>query len=143
MMTDFRKCSICGITFSYIGKSYCARCALDLEDGYVKARDFLEEHPGARMMDIVKGTEIPEKIVIQLIDEGRLVSSNNFGAGESGKVCMMCRKPIPTGDICRECSIKTTNLLSGKQQGVDVSAKSADKEFKGKSSKRMYTRDIE
>lgn len=138
---DFRKCSICGTMFDFNGKPYCGRCALSLEEAFVLVRDFLDENPGVDMVKILDGTGVSEKLIMQLVKEGRLAELDHLKQGRgSQKRCMMCQKPILEGNMCRECSIKTASALSGNTASqTDISKKKLGDSKK--TGQRMYTRD--
>lgn len=142
-MRDFRKCVICGQMFDYQGRPYCAKCSLTLEEAFVLVRDYLDDNPGAPMGDILEATEVKEKAINQLMKEGRLTQLDHLNpkAGAT-KACMMCKKAIPSGNLCRECSMKTASMLSGKSpEQKDFKAPSSKKADADARGSRMYTRD--
>lgn len=50
---------------------YCAKCGLERERLVSVIKDFLMVNRNAGLMDIVRETKIPSKLVFELIREGR------------------------------------------------------------------------
>lgn len=74
--TDDRpvNCSKCGSFLKYqgLGEYRCEDCGYREYDNYGKVRAFLEKNPGASVVQVEAATKVPQKIVYQLVTEGKL-----------------------------------------------------------------------
>lgn len=107
------KCEICGKPFNSFGSKLCASCTQELDQGYVTARKFIYQNPDkADFTSIVAETGIDEAILSQLIDQGRILVSDQAGRGTR---CRACGKPTQGGALCDSCKSKliSQNLLPG------------------------------
>jgi hypothetical protein len=96
---------------------------MDEMDNHFKiVRDYLDEHPNASVEKVSEDTEVPQRVVLYLIKEGRLIIK---GAGE-GKVgilsCEVCKAPILEGRICNKCKSNLASIIDKKTGSKSVPA---------------------
>ncbi len=82
--TDVNKpsfCSKCGCPVSYkgLGEYVCDNCGFHEFDDYGKVRLFLEKNPGANIVQIEARTGVSQKIINQLVSEGKFEVSKSAG----------------------------------------------------------------
>lgn len=72
------ECSKCGGKLKYIGigEYECTQCGNKELDDYGKVRNFLEEHPGANVLQTEKGTGVSKSVINDLIVDGKLEISS-------------------------------------------------------------------
>lgn len=97
MALDVRKCKECGKIFPNYGRDKCPECLKKLDDWFVAIRDYLDEHPHAKVVELSEELEIPEKVILNFIKEGRIL------VREAIIKCLQCGKPVYSGSICDEC----------------------------------------
>lgn len=98
---DVRNCSRCGKIYAYDGFNICLKCRQDDEDDFKKVKEYLYEHPGANIVEIIEKTGVESKKVIEFLRQGRLeVSDTNNLLLQ----CEKCGSPIRTGRFCDKCT---------------------------------------
>lgn len=105
---NFIKCSICGNPFNSNGGKVCPKCLDEADDAFIKVRDYLYDHPGAAASEISEETEVPEKMILHLINEGRLEIE---GVENTGPRCSVCGKAIRSGSMCETCKAEVARSL--------------------------------
>lgn len=113
MSLKVMSCKICGKLFQSYGAGYCPECADEMDKAFVKIKEFLYEHENATIVDVVEGTGIAEKYVLQFLKEGRLSIEGTEGALR----CEDCGRPISSGRYCSNCREKLANVLSSTVAG--------------------------
>ena len=104
---NFKECRFCRKPFpSYRGERICNACIQQIDDDFVKIRDYIYDNPGKTGVEkLAKETEISEEIIMYLIQQGRLEFE-----GAPSAVCSGCSKPVTFGEsLCEACK---TNLAS-------------------------------
>jgi flagellar operon protein (TIGR03826 family) len=99
MSTDVRQCRECGRIFNTLGSDTCPACAEELDESFRKVKNYLYDHPTANVVEISKGTEVPEKTVLHFLKEGRLSIDESTCSLE----CERCGAPISGGRFCKSC----------------------------------------
>lgn len=99
---QFVKCRLCKKTFQSIGTQYCPECLKDLDEKYKPVRDFLYDHPNASIEEVSEGTEVPERIILYYLKEGRLSMTNASGLLR----CEQCGAAVSSGRFCERCRAK-------------------------------------
>lgn len=112
MALNIKKCKECGKIFQFMGKELCPDCLQKMDDWFVAIRDYLDEHPNARISELSEQLEIREKVILDFIKQGRIELR------EAVLRCVHCGRPIVTGDMCDDCR---ANI--GGQLAVAVEAK--------------------
>jgi hypothetical protein len=84
----------------------------NLDDAYTKAKKYIYQNSiGVNFTDIVENTDIPEKALSYLLNQGRIVLGSKTG---SGLKCRVCGKEADAGVLCSRCRAKLSseNLFS-------------------------------
>lgn len=103
------QCKICNKPFQSVGATICYKCLNDVDDAFVRIREFLYDNPEkATIEEICEATDTPKSIVIHLIHENRLSTTDS---NYSNSVCQYCRRPISSGMICDKCRKDLSNTL--------------------------------
>lgn len=95
-------CPECGgiMIFRGVGEYKCEDCGGLGYDDYGKARNYIEQHPGANMAEVAKETGVPQKSIREMVRESRLEiapSSSVFLR------CEICGASIRSGKFCSKC----------------------------------------
>lgn len=106
-MGNIKQCSRCRQLFQSLGSDVCPDCAQEIDQQFLVVKDFLYDHPDAKIMEIVQGTNVDEKLVLNFLREGRLSVSQP----EDMLTCIECGEPITTGRYCARCQEKLEGLL--------------------------------
>lgn len=106
MSVNVKKCRECGKIFQYFGKDICPECLQKLDDWFMEIRDYLDEHPSAKVSELSQELEIKEKVIMDFIRQGRIMLK------EAVITCNNCGKPINGGDMCDECKSNIGGKLS-------------------------------
>lgn len=71
------KCSKCGGRMKYtgLGEYKCEGCGIVDYDDYGKVRVFLEKNPGANIVQTEAMTGVPQRLIKQMIKEGKFAIS--------------------------------------------------------------------
>lgn len=97
MSLNVKKCKECGSIFNYMGRDICPECIKRLDECFVAIRDYLDEHPNAKVAELSEELEIKEKTILDFIKQGRIM------VREPVLNCVNCGRPICGGDLCDEC----------------------------------------
>lgn len=127
---DFRNCPQCGKLFKKIGRNLCPACIEKEEKMFDIVREYVRDNPNANVMETSEATGVPEKVIMQFLRDGRLLS----GSVSIALDCQSCGKPISAGQYCPDCLEKFTNGFGNSQDRVKP-------ESGWESSQRMYTAD--
>ncbi|NLI60462.1 MAG: MerR family transcriptional regulator [Clostridiales bacterium] len=130
---DIRNCRRCNKIFQYRGSKYCPSCMLDLDQIFIKVRDYIYENPNATIVDVSQEVGVEEDIILEFLKAGRL----ELSSPGLDYLCERCDTPIVTGRFCNNC-IK--DLEREMKKGLGESAQTTKK--LGKDSNRMYTADL-
>jgi len=94
-------CERCGKTFNSSGFfNVCPVCTGLDEQDFLRIKEYLYEHPGAKLLDVVTDLNIPVRKIKRYLRENRLEileKNNRF------LFCEMCGKPIRSGQFCDTC----------------------------------------
>ena len=103
------QCQFCKKPFASIGGRICPACLEQIDKDFITVRDYIYEHKHSNIDKISKETEVAKPIIIHLLKEGRLIIDSPDGDGLL--VCEMCKKPINTGRMCKECMGKVASSM--------------------------------
>jgi len=106
-MSQMINCKKCGKLFNSTGFSdKCIDCYKEDEMTFDKIREYVKEHPGAKVFEVSTCLDISIKRIKQYLREGRLeiVEKNNHFLG-----CEKCGKPIQSGRYCDDCYKQALN----------------------------------
>lgn len=115
---DFMNCPRCGRLFGRINSPICKECEREEEQLFTKVRQYIEEHPNAKVADVTEALDISVRKIMRYLREGRLEVS----AGISTMLrCEKCNSPIKKGHYCDACVIElnqvATELFEKKEEG--------------------------
>jgi len=103
------QCQFCKKPFASLGGKICPACLEQIDKDFITVRDYIYEHKHSNIDRIAKETEVQKAIIIHLLKEGRLIIDSPDGDGLL--VCEMCKKPINTGRLCKECTGKVSSSM--------------------------------
>jgi len=103
------QCQFCKKPFTSIGGRICPACNEQIDRDFITVRDYIYETKHANIDKIAKETEVSKQIIMHLLKEGRLIIDSPDGDGLL--VCEMCKKPINTGRLCKDCIGKVSNSM--------------------------------
>lgn len=101
---NIRNCVRCDRIFIPINKEkLCSDCrAADLEmEAHV--RNYVREHPGITVNELIEGSGAPSKLVWRMVQQGQF---ENAGLKNAKYPCGNCGKLITRGAYCEECESK-------------------------------------
>ena len=114
---DIISCSICKKPFQSYGGKVCTSCLERMDKDFIKVRDYIYENKHARIDTVSEETGVPKHIIMYLLKDGRL--SIDDPSGESPLHCEICKKPISTGRMCKDCkgkvALKMQSSLAAKK----------------------------
>ena len=127
---NIMQCTHCKKPFQSLGSRICPACLEQIDRDFITVRDYIYEHKHSNIDKIAEETEVKKSVIIHLLKEGRLIIDSDDGDGLL--ICEMCKKPINTGRMCKECMGKVANTMN---KNVSSSAKPQQKapeqNFKG------------
>ena len=107
MSVIVKQCKTCGRLFESYGTFDCPICLQEMDQSFLLIKKYTYDHPGANIAEISKGTDVPEKIVLRFLREGRLSIESSDGM----LVCEKCGKEIVSGRFCNTCRAGLENAL--------------------------------
>ncbi|MHB8171468.1 MAG: flagellar protein [Thermincolia bacterium] len=134
-----KNCVKCGKLFMYVNRNVCPDCVEKEEQDYNKVRDYLKEHPGARVEEIGRETEVEEGLIMRFLREGRLIT---MAAPELE--CLSCRAPILHGSLCEKCSKAVSHdieVVQREKQATDQAKHKERDKWKSSGDRIMFTAD--
>lgn len=99
-MPNIKTCERCGKLHNSTYFNLCAMCFEQDEEDFMKIKEFLYEHPCAKVYEVVNALGMPVKKIKRYLRENRLEiieKDNRF------LFCEMCGKPIRSGKYCDNC----------------------------------------
>lgn len=109
-MSDQRVCSVCGKEFEADNiKLLCYDCRRIDRHLFGIIRDFLYDHPGASVNDVVENLGVTSTVVLKYLREGRLETVGQVKLLN----CEVCGKPISYGTKCQDCQHKLEHSFQG------------------------------
>ncbi|MGI5852057.1 MAG: MerR family transcriptional regulator [Caldicoprobacterales bacterium] len=130
---DIRNCRRCDRIYQHRGSKYCPNCMLELDEIFVKVRDYIYDNPNATVLEVSEALDVEENIILEFLKEGRL----ELSSPGLDYLCERCEKPITTGRYCNDC---IQELDRGMREGLE--APGGNPRGLGKDSKRMHTADF-
>ena len=123
---EVQTCSRCGRLFNWtgIGPRFCPVCKEHDEDTFKKVKEYLWDHKGANMAEVVENCGATEKQIKHWVREQRIEFAKDSGVTVD---CERCGKPILSGKMCAECR---------KQMEAEIRALSTGEELPTKKRRR-------
>lgn len=112
---DVRNCRGCGKLFNYVSGmgQLCEACEKQLEEKFLKAKEFIRENKGATISQVAEAAEVTPKQVEKWVREERLTFAEGSAVGIE---CEKCGAMIRSGRFCPACKGSMTDGLSGLYQ---------------------------
>jgi rRNA maturation protein Nop10 len=125
-----RNCPECGRVFKFVFKDLCSECIEQDEAALIVIKDFLPDHPGAKVADIARETGLETRRVFRLLRDQRLTA-----VCEDNKIqllsCERCQKPVLNDRFCPECREQLSKLFEQMLKEPDHGKKTAERERPG------------
>jgi NMD protein affecting ribosome stability and mRNA decay len=94
-------CELCGKPFNDALGKICSMCVKKVDETYTIVRKYMYQNPDkCDYINIVKDTEVSEKILNYLIKKGRIEVANKPGGAAK---CRACGKETSGSSICEKC----------------------------------------
>ena len=131
------QCKLCNKPFQSLGGKTCPACLHKIDDDFITVRDYIYDNPNAKIDDVTEETGVEKSVILHLLKEGRLTLDNPDAGGEL--LCDLCKKPVNSGRMCRECKEKVASSMN-KSIGGGKPPEPAQKELKAsKHTAKMHT----
>lgn len=115
---ELRNCSRCGKLFRSTGHRMCSECREQLDGEFKLVRDYLREHPGARVFAVSQATGVPSSRIYNMVREGRLTATSPDS--DLAVECVQCGTKISSGRMCSKCAQDfTTSIRPSARTGED------------------------
>lgn len=96
---ESKTCALCKKNYVAEKGEICRHCQAEADDAFFRVREYLREHPTADALELSEQLVLDERIVLHLIDSGRLemVNANISRCSVCGRavigmrLCMACR----------------------------------------------------
>ena len=111
------QCTFCKKPFASLGGRVCPACMEQIDKDFITVREYIYENKHSNIDIIAKETEVSKQIIIHLLKEGRLVIDSPDGGGDGILFCEVCKKPINTGRMCKECMGKVAMTMDKSVSG--------------------------
>ena len=110
-----QECPKCGgkMIFQGVGEYKCERCGFLDYDDYGKVRLCVENNPGINIAEAEQRTGVDQRVIRNLLKEGRLMLSEN---SRIMMHCEKCGKRIRSGRLCPECEMKLTHRRESQER---------------------------
>ncbi len=133
-------CMGCGgvMVFKGVGEYQCEECGAVDYDDYGKVRMYIEDHPGANAAQVEENTGVSQKIIRQLLKDGRIEVAEG---SKSFLRCEVCGKSIRSGQFCPECEVKFHRRIEEQQRAINLkNTKGVGMGEKGDEGQRRFMR---
>jgi len=126
------QCFFCKKPFQSYGGRICGNCLERIDKDFITVRDYIYENKHADMDTVSEETGVPKQIILHLLKEGRLIIDDPEHSSGGLLLCEVCRKPISTGRMCKDCKgkIATTMQKNIATRGSPEYRKDAEFNFK-------------
>ena len=104
------QCKFCNRPFQSLGRRICPDCLEQIDRDFITVRDYIYENKVTDMDTVSEKTGVSKQIILHLLKEGRLEMDDTRGGG-GPLVCEVCRKPITTGRMCKDCMAKVSSTM--------------------------------
>ena len=101
MKQKLKNCAQCGKIFtSTRGETLCRDCQIKLEEREREVLDYVREHQGCTVAEVVEAMGVTDKFVKNMINKGLFA---NIERTDFFYPCAACGKPIKNGTYCSDC----------------------------------------
>jgi predicted amidophosphoribosyltransferase len=105
------QCNFCKKPFQSFGGRTCGNCLEKIDKDFITVRDYIYENKRADMDTVSEETGVPKQIILYLMKEGRLIIDDPDGGVQGVLLCEVCKKPINTGRMCKDCKDKVASTM--------------------------------
>ena len=131
------QCKLCNKPFQSLGARTCPDCLQKIDRDFITVRDYIYDNPDSKIDKVVEDTGVEKAVILHLLKEGRLTLDTPDAEGML--VCYVCKKPITSGRMCKECKEKVASTMS-KSVGGSKPPEPEKKELKAsKHTAKMHT----
>ena len=121
---EVKLCRNCGKMINYrgFGPVLCGMCASEEEKLFRRVRDYLYDHPNAKLEDTAAACGVKKALIQQWCKEDSLQYSS---PNATGLYCSTCGTPICSGMYCEKCleiKRKRENMARGTGKHVSSGA---------------------
>ena len=125
------QCTFCKKPFQTLGRKICGECLEQIDKDFITVRDYIYENKHSDMDKVSEETGVSKQIILYLLKEGRLILDDESGGG-GVLFCEVCKKPISSGRMCKDCKGKVSLTMSKNIDSRGPSAsRSGEQNFKG------------
>jgi len=110
------QCTFCKKPFQTLGRKICNECLEQIDKDFITVRDYIYENKHSDMDKVAEETGVKKQIILYLLKEGRLILDDDSGGG-GVLFCELCKKPISSGRMCKDCKGKVANTM---QRSIDT-----------------------
>ena len=111
------QCTFCKKPFQSFGGRICVNCLEKIDRDFITVRDYIYENKHTDMDKVSEETEVPKQIILHLLKEGRLIIDDPEGGGDGILTCEVCKKPINSGRMCKDCKDKVASTM---QKNIEI-----------------------
>lgn len=94
------RCGACGEPSVHLAHGICLRCVRERDDGVVRLRAFLDDHPEATLREAGLASGLAPAAIAALVAAGRL---RTLPADPGDPACDLCGAPVASGRFCAGC----------------------------------------
>ena len=125
------QCTFCKKPFQTLGRRICGECLEQIDKDFITVRDYIYENKHSDMDKVSEETGVSKQIILHLLKEGRLILDDDTGGG-GVLFCEVCRKPISSGRMCKDCKGKVSLTMQKNITARPAGSRSGDQQnFKG------------
>lgn len=135
-LENIKQCEMCRKPFQSYGGKICGSCLDEIEIYFSRIKDYLYDHPeriGVKQLS--EKTEVPQKVILHLMREGRIEIADD---SKGGLLCEVCKKPISKGTMCESCKLDLARSLDSTKPKPEYKEK--DTPLSEKRSSRMHVK---
>ena len=109
------QCKICNKPFQSLGGTTCPDCIAKIDKDFMLVRDYIYDNPSSKINEVSEETGVEKTVILHLLREGRLILDNPDSDG--ALLCDICKTPIATGRMCKDCKSKVAAEMSNSLSG--------------------------
>jgi len=128
---------MCSKPFQSLGGRICPECLNKIDQDFITVRDYIYDNPHSHMDKVSEETGVDKATILYLLKEGRLTLDSPDSEG--ALVCDMCKKPISTGRLCKECKEKVTLTMNKNIGGNEHKQPEKKSANTGQNAAKMHT----
>ena len=127
MQQKLKNCSVCGRMFvATRGEKLCRDCIIKEEEKEREVLDYVREHQGCPISEVVEAMGITDKFIKNMINKGLFA---NVERNDMYYPCSSCGKPIRHGTYCSDCLSRLRNETKKMADQMAIKMGISDKPF--------------